>query len=305
MKQGLLFPGQGAQGAGMGRELYETIPECKALFDQADAVLGFELSRICFEGPEADLARSDITQPAIFTVSAAALKALELKNPAAEYQAAAGHSLGEWGALYAAGAVTFEEALRVLKARGEYIQQACDRNPGGMLAVIGLDDDAVRKIAEQCGIYVANFNSPGQTVLSGLKDGITQAAEAAKAAGARRALPLNVAGAFHSPLMGPAAEALTDLLQGVELQTPRFPVFSNVTGEPHGDADSIRQRMAEQVTCSVRWVDCMTGLKALGVEKAFECGPGKVLAGLMKRIDKTLSVHNIASPSDLESVETD
>ncbi|MDH3345633.1 MAG: ACP S-malonyltransferase [Kiritimatiellaceae bacterium] len=300
MKKAILFPGQGSQFVGMGRDLYDAIPECKALFDQANDVLGYDISSICFDGPDDELKKSHNTQPAIFTVSAAAFEAMKLKKPM-DFDFAAGHSLGEWGALYAAGAISFEDSLRVLKARGEYIQAACDTNPGGMLAVIGLDGDPLKAIADEAGVTLANINSPGQTVLSGTADAIGKAAEACKAAGAKRALPLPVAGAFHSPLMQPAADQMAVFLADIKLNTPTLPVLSNVTGSPHVDEKSIRANMVAQITGSVRWVECMQYLVAHDVTEGVECGPGKVLAGLMKRIDRNVSVSNIGSLSDLEA----
>jgi [acyl-carrier-protein] S-malonyltransferase len=283
----------------MGKDLFGAIPECKALFEKANEVLGYDLSAICFEGPDDELKKSHNTQPAIFTVSAAAFEAMKLKMPM-DFDFAAGHSLGEWGALYAAGVISFEDTLKVLKARGEFIQAACDANPGGMLAVIGLDGDPLKTIADEAGVTLANINSPGQTVLSGTAEAIQKAAEACKAAGAKRALPLPVAGAFHSPLMQPAADRLAEFLTNVELAEPAIPVLSNVTGAPHENAAAIRENMIAQITGSVRWVECMQYLAGQGIEEAVECGPGKVLNGLMKRIDKTVSVSNIGALSDLE-----
>jgi len=300
MKKAILFPGQGSQFVGMGRDLIDALPECKALFDQANDVLGYDIAAICFDGPEDELKKSHNTQPAIFTVSAAAFEAMKLKKPM-DFDFAAGHSLGEWGALYAAGVISFEDGLRALKARGEYIQAACDANPGGMLAVIGLDGEPLKAIAAEVGVTLANINSPGQTVLSGTTDAIEKAAIACKEAGAKRALPLPVAGAFHSPLMQPAADQMAALLADVELNEPSIPVLSNVTGAPHVNTDAIRANMVAQITGSVRWVECMQYLIAQGVTEGVECGPGKVLNGLMKRIDRSVSITNIGTFSDLEA----
>ena len=294
MSRMLLFPGQGAQAVGMGRELAEGLEECRALFARAGEVLGFDLLKTCLEGPIEALTKSDVAQPAIFTVSVAARAALaRLAGDAFQVAGAAGHSLGEWAALHAAGVVSFEDALRVLSARGRFMQEACEAEPGGMLTIIGLGLEQVREVAAASGLEVANLNSPAQTVLSGRADRLAAGEAAAKAAGAKRALRLPVAGAFHSSLMKPAADRLADFLKGVELRAPAFPGWSNVTGQPHGAPDEIRRRMVEQVVSSVRWTESFSGMVAAGMTAGFECGPGAVLAGLAKRIAPEAPVASI------------
>ncbi len=299
MKRAIVFPGQGSQVVGMGRDLAEALPECRALFDQANEILGRDLAAICFDGPQEELNKSNNAQLGIFVASAAAFKALELKQPDFEYNVLAGHSLGEWTALYAAGVVSFEDTIKILKARGEYMQAACEENPGAMLAVMNLDGEKLVDVAAEAGCYVANFNSLAQTVLSGTAESIDKAEVLCKEAGAKRAVRLPVAGAFHSPLMQPAADKMAEYLAAVELAAPGCPVLSNVTADVHETA-SIADRMVRQITSSVQWVASVQRLAADGVEEIVECGPGKVLAGLIKRVDKTVAVRNISQLSDIE-----
>ncbi len=290
----LLFPGQGAQAVGMGRELAEGLPACRALFDRASAVLGFDLLALCVAGPLAELTKSSNAQPAIFAVSAAARAALAhyAGGPLA-VAGAAGLSSGEWAALHEAGVVAFEDVVRILRARGQFMQEACEAAPGGMLTIIGLTLDKVQEIARTAGLEVANMNSPVQTVLSGPADRIPAGEAAAKAAGAKRALRLTVAGAFHSSLMRPAADKLAEFLAGIELRAPRCPVWSNVTGQPHTTPDEIRRLMAAQVYSPVRWTDCFAAMAATGLAAGCECGPGTVLAGLAKRIVPAAAIASI------------
>ena len=299
-KTAFLYPGQGAQTTGMGHNLASQFPACRTLFEQANEVLGFDIARICFEGPDEELTKSSHAQPGIFLVSVAAQTALLAAKPDLQPTALAGLSSGEWAALYAAGAVSFEDTLRVLEARGRFMQQACEQTAGGMLSVIGLTRDAVEPIARECAIQIANLNSPQQIVLSGRIEGIEQAEARAKEAGAKRAIRLNVAGAFHSELMEPAARELDLFLQGISLATPRLPVVSNVTGRPIESAEEIRAVMVRQVTESVRWVEDIEWLRSQGISTFVECGPGKVLTGLVKRIDREAVIHNIHNRSSLE-----
>ncbi len=286
----------------MGKELAENIPECRALFDRANDVLGFDPATICFDGPDTELTKSNHAQPAIFVVSAAAYAALKTQRPDLRPAALAGLSSGEWAALYAAGVVSFEDTLRVLEARGRFMQAACEQNAGGMLSVIGLAVEQLESIASECGIQIANLNSPEQTVLSGRVEGIQRAEGMAKEAGAKRAIPLNVAGAFHSELMEPAARELAAFLSDITFSEPSAPVVSNVLGRPFASVEEIRECMVRQVTESVRWVDDIRWMLNQGVATLIECGPGKVLSGLVKRIDKQAAIHNIQDHLSLAAV---
>jgi len=299
MKRAIVFPGQGSQAVGMGKDFAEAIPECKALFDQANEILGYDLEKTCFEGPQEELNKSNNAQLGIFVASAAAFRALEIRQPDLEYDLLAGHSLGEWTALYVSGVVGFEDTIRILRARGEAMQAACEENPGAMLAVMGVDGDVLVKIAADAGCYVANFNSLAQTVLSGTAVSIDKAEALVQEAGAKRTVRLPVAGAFHSPLMQPAADTVAAFLANIDFAKEKVPVLSNVTAQPHGNA-SVKDDMVKQITSSVQWVALIQKLVADGTEEIVECGPGKVLAGLIKRIDKTFAVRNIGQITDLE-----
>jgi [acyl-carrier-protein] S-malonyltransferase len=294
MSKILLFPGQGAQAVGMGRELAEGLPACRALFTQASEVMGFDMLKLCVEGPIEELTKSSNTQPAIFVVSVAARTALaHFAGAALEVGGSAGLSLGEYAALVEAGVISFADGVRVLQARGQFMQEACEATPGGMLTLIGLSAEQAQEVAKTSGLEVANLNAPGQTVLSGHADRIPAGETAAKAAGAKRALRLNVAGAFHSSLMQPAADKLAELLKGVEFRAPKIPIWSNVTGKPHTTPDEIRRLMVAQVVSSVRWADCFADMGAAGLATGFECGPGTVLSGLAKRIVPEAAITSI------------
>jgi [acyl-carrier-protein] S-malonyltransferase len=299
MKRAIVFPGQGSQVVGMGKDFAAAIPECRALFDQANDILGADIATICFEGPQEELNKSNNAQLGIFVASVAAFKAMALKQPGLEFDTLAGHSLGEWTALHVAGVVGFEDTIRILRARGEAMQAACEENPGAMLAVMGVDGDALVKIAADAGCYVANFNSLVQTVLSGTSESIESAERLVKEAGAKRAIRLPVAGAFHSPLMQSAADAMEAFLAPLDFAEGTLPVLSNATAQLH-EAASIKDNMVKQITSSVRWVSSIQWMVSSGVEEMIECGPGKVLAGLIKRIDKTCAVRNIGQLTDLE-----
>ncbi|WFB37453.1 ACP S-malonyltransferase [Kiritimatiellota bacterium B12222] len=298
-KIAVIFPGQGAQAVGMGKDLVEAYPEARSWFDRASETLGFDLAQVCFEGPSEELTRSDRAQPAIFVHSVVAYELLKAQTGFTP-GAAAGLSSGEWAALYAAGVVSFEDAIRILRVRGEAMQAACEVEKSAMVSIIGLDDAKIIEICEEVGLEVANYNSPGQTVVSGSTEACEKVPALAKEKGARMAIPLPVAGAFHSRFMAPAEKVFSDFLADIEFKTPAFPVYSNVTGIAHPDVAAIQADMPRQITCSVRWVENVEAMVADGVTRAVECGPGKVLTGLLKRIDKSIASSNV---SDLASLE--
>ena len=300
-KTALLFAGQGAQTVGMGRDLADKFPTAKTLFDRANAVLGYDLARICFDGPEPELTKTENAQPAIFLVGWIAFDLLRERIPGLEFHATAGLSLGEFTALAAANSMSFEDSLRVVRERGRFMQEAAEASRGGMAAIIGLDESATREVCAQTGVYLANLNCPGQIVISGSSDKMQQACELAKARGAKRALPLSVNGAYHSPLMASAQPKLQAALDAVTLREPILPVISNVTARPHGSATEIRQRLVDQVTASVRWEDSMRYLLSQGVTRFVELGPGTALTGFMKRIDKNAQILNIADLPSLDA----
>lgn len=300
-KTAIVFAGQGAQAVGMGKDLADAYPECAALYKKADDVLGTSISRLCFEGPIEELTKSNNCQPAIFVTSIACLKALE-KETAGKLSIAgtAGLSLGEWSALCMAGVISFEDGLRVMQARGQYMQDACQENAGGMVSIIGLGADKLKEVCAATGVEMANINSPEQIVLSGDKDRIKQAEAAAIAAGAKKAIVLNVAGAFHSKLMSSAAVKLEKFLGGITMNVPNIPVISNFTGKPHGSPDEIRKAMVSQVTGSVQWVSTIEWFRLAGVTRYVEAGPGKVLSGLIKRIDKAAATNNVQDAASVK-----
>jgi [acyl-carrier-protein] S-malonyltransferase len=300
-KTALLFAGQGAQAVGIGKDLAEKFPSAKAWFDRANAALGYDLASVCFNGPEAELTKTENAQPGIFLVSWVAFQLLKEKIPNLKFDATAGLSLGEFTALTAAGVMSFEDGLRVVRQRGKFMQEACEATRGGMAAVIGLDETLAREVCAEAGVALANLNCPGQLVISGESDKIAKAVELAKARGAKRAIPLPVAGAYHSPLMAGAQPKLQAELARVKLSPPVVPVISNVTGQPHGGAVEISARLVEQVTSSVLWEKSMRHLLAQGFTRFIELGPGTALSGFMKRIDKSAQMLNIADAMSLEN----
>jgi len=298
-KTALLFAGQGAQVVGMGKDLAEKFPSAKSWFDRANAALGYDLAKICFEGPEAELTKTEHAQPGIFLVSWVAFQLLKEQVSNLKFEATAGLSLGEFTALTAAGALSFEDGLRVVRQRGKFMQEACEATKGGMAAIIGLDEAPTREVCAEAGVVLANLNCPGQLVISGEAEQIAKACELAKAKGAKRALPLPVTGAYHSPLMASAQPKLAAELAASKISAPMVPVISNVTAQAHS-AD-ISAKLVEQVCASVLWETSMRALLAQGFTRFIELGPGTALSGFMKRIDKTATMLNVADAASLEA----
>lgn len=292
-----VFPGQGAQFVGMGKDLYENNPLAKELFEKANDILGYRITDIMFEGTDEDLRQTKVTQPAVFLHSV--ISALCMGD-AFKPEMTAGHSLGEFSALVAAGALSFEDGLKLVYARAMAMQKACEAAPSTMAAIIALPDEKVEEICMQVTketgevVVAANYNCPGQVVISGSIEGINKACELMKAAGAKRALPLKVGGAFHSPLMNPAKIELEAAIRATEFHQPKCPVYQNVDALPHTSPEEIKANLVAQLTASVRWTQTVKNMIADGADEFTECGPGAVLQGLIKKIDKDANAHGIA-----------
>jgi len=306
LKTAFVFPGQGSQYVGMGRGLYETYPEARALFDEADEILNFPLSALCFEGPKEELNDTINTQPALLTVSVALLRILELSQP--NPAAVAGHSMGEYTALVAAGALNFAAGLKLVRERGRVMKEAGEHNPGGMAAVLGLGAEALDEICQVASqetggiVQLANYNSPGQIVISGHKETLGRALELAKERGAKRVIPLAVSIAAHSPLMRHAAEEFVSIVAEVDFHQPLVPVVANVTAAPIATVAEIREELVGQLTSTVRWVESIQYMIAQGVTTFVEIGPKNVLTGLMRRIDKSAQRVNVGDVAGVEAL---
>ncbi len=290
-----VFPGQGSQFVGMGKDLYDNNEKAKELFEKANEILGFRITDIMFEGTDEELTQTKVTQPAVFLHSV--ISALCLGDEFAPTMVA-GHSLGELSALVAAGALSFEDGVKLVSARAIAMQKACEATPGTMAAVIGLPDEKIEEICAEVStdgniVVAANYNCPGQLVISGNVDAINAACEKLKAAGAKRALPLKVGGAFHSPLMQPAKEELEKAIKATTFSEPNCPVYQNVDAQPHTDPAEIQANLIAQLTSSVRWTASVQNMIKAGANDFTECGPGKALQGMIGRIDKTVAAHGI------------
>jgi [acyl-carrier-protein] S-malonyltransferase len=292
-----VFPGQGSQQVGMGRAMAERYPRTAAVYAEAGRVLDFDVARLCFEGPEEELRRTAITQPALLATSIACLAVL--REAGLQADVVAGHSLGEYSALVAAGALSLAAGLRLVARRGELMEAAAREAPGGMAAILGLATERVEQLCAACGASVANRNAPGQVVISGPSDALERAAARARELGARRVVPLNVAGAFHSPCMASAAAALRREIEAADLQRAKVPVIANVTAQPVQEPEEIRAALVEQLTGSVRWEESIHRAVAMGVDRLVEIGPGGVLAGLARRIAPELRAECVSDPESL------
>jgi [acyl-carrier-protein] S-malonyltransferase len=300
-KAAYVFPGQGSQAVGMGSDLYNRYPSAKEVFDEADTSLGFGLSRLCFEGPEEELTKTHNVQPAILVVSIACLKALDKaaidRFPSPRFMA--GHSLGEYTALVAAGALSLADAVLLVRERGRLMYEAGLKNPGSMLAVIGLDEQAVRDVCLETGSEISNINCPGQIVISGAVQALAEANKSAKTRGARAIIPLKVSGAFHSALMEPVIAEFSRIVSDVRFRSPDIPVVSNVTARPLADVDSIREELVKQLRNCIQWQESVEYMIRNTVTTFYEIGPGRVLSGLIRRISSELETFNMSGVEDM------
>lgn len=292
MTKAYVFPGQGAQFSGMGKDLYESNSDAKTLFDQANEILGFNITETMFSGSDEDLKQTKITQPAVFLHSVILAKTMEDFNPSM----VAGHSLGEISALTAAGVLSFEDGLKLVSIRAQAMQKACEQNPSTMAAILGLDDSVVEEVCNSINdvVVAANYNCPGQLVISGTNEGVNTACEILKDKGAKRALPLPVGGAFHSPLMEPAREELAAAINNADFSTPSCPVYQNVSTKAETDPATIKENLIAQLTAPVKWTQSVQNMMADGATEFIEVGPGRALQGMIKKVDRAAQVSGVS-----------
>ncbi len=298
-----IFPGQGAQYVGMGRDLYENFSQAKEVFDKANEILGFDLAKLCFEGPAEKLSTTTYSQPAILAVSVAALRTLESRISNLDVNASLGLSLGEYSALVSAGSIDFEDAIKLVRFRGQFMEEASIANPGKMASILGLETDAVESITKEAGCEIANLNCPGQIVISGKSETVEKAMNLAKERGAKRSILLDVSGPFHSSLMKSAADKLKNYLDSTKIKEPSFSFVSNVNFSRESEPESIKKNLLAQLTSRTYWEDSIRLIAKDGVDTFLEIGPGRVLKGLLRRIDSNLVVHSVGTVDDIRAIE--
>lgn len=286
----------------MGRDLHDSFPEAKEILDQANEVLGFDLKKLCFEGPLDELSTTSLSQPAILAVSIAALRSLKSRIPNLDVRVALGLSLGEYSALVSAGSLEFPDAIKLVRARGQFMEEASKDNPGKMASILGLDKDNVEEICKEAGCEIANLNCPGQIVVSGKNESVDKATDIAKERGAKRSIVLEVSGPFHSSSMKSAADRLKDFLDGIDIKEPSFPVVSNVDASYETKVEKIKKNLLTQLTNRTYWEDSIRLLAKEGIQVFLEIGPGKVLKGLLRRIDSSLTVYNVGTAEEISNL---